>query len=471
MENDLKYELSDKNPNEQNYDINRIQDQEVTALAYNKTFDLVVKVISETSESDSKKIYAIILKLIKNIITNPNEEKFRKLKLSNSNIQSLFTVNGAYDFFCFLGFNEEIIDCDLCLFSRNMDIELLKVIYSYLNLLVVNEEDNNDNEYNAEENSTANINQPYPSFNEVISQGQRSNFVKKKKKTMIDILKETKDIRLFGYGNFNEQNYYQSINLNENSESNNMNSFSHYNPPNNSNNNSSNILNAQSNTKQNLSSWKNYASLRNNKPQDIKSVLKETAGIRRNNSEYFSNSYNVVPNNNFPSGGSGNYNNNNGSNNLNSRFVNLNDLKFSNPEIENVFKHNFKVNDSIGKKCLELSNEFRKRNGLSPLQWEDNVWKISFEHSRNMGIYKVKFGHDGFNERIRKLPFYFSLACENVFMCQGVSEYNLAEMAINGWINSPGHRKNLLSTTSHCSIAVYRNNGGEFFLTQIFVRK
>jgi len=149
----------------------------------------------------------------------------------------------------------------------------------------------------------------------------------------------------------------------------------------------------------------------------------------------------------------------------------LNDIKFSNPEIESINKRDFKIIDEIGKKCLTLSNEFRAKNGLRPLEWCDHIWKISFEHSRNMGNYKVKFGHDGFNDRIHKLPYYFHQANENVFMCQGVSEYHVSAMGVEGWINSPGHRKNLLSNTTHCAIATYRNNRGEFYLTQIFIRK
>ena len=85
--------------------------------------------------------------------------------------------------------------------------------------------------------------------------------------------------------------------------------------------------------------------------------------------------------------------------------------------------------------------------------------------------HKVKFGHGGFNERIKKFRFYFSMAAENVFMCKGYSQYHIATMEVNGWINSPGHRKNLLSNTSHCAIATFRNGYGEFYLTQIFVRK
>jgi len=38
-----------------------------------------------------------------------------------------------------------------------------------------------------------------------------------------------------------------------------------------------------------------------------------------------------------------------------------------------------------------------------------------------MGEGKVKFGHDGFNQRVAGLPYSYSLACENVFMCNGYS--------------------------------------------------
>ena len=132
---------------------------------------------------------------------------------------------------------------------------------------------------------------------------------------------------------------------------------------------------------------------------------------------------------------------------------------------------NNKVNDEIGKKCLELTNQFRAKNNLPPLQWDDSIWKISLTHSKNMGDRKVPFGHKGFNERIKNFPFNFSLACENVFMCQGYSQYSIAEMAVNGWINSPGHRKNLLSNTNSCAIATYITSSGAYYLTQMFARK
>ena len=59
-----------------------------------------------------------------------------------------------------------------------------------------------------------------------------------------------------------------------------------------------------------------------------------------------------------------------------------------------------------------------------------------------------------------------------MFLCvKDIVNIIIAAMGINGWINSPGHRKNLLSNTSHCAIATFRNGYGEFYLTKIFVRK
>ena len=55
-------------------------------------------------------------------------------------------------------------------------------------------------------------------------------------------------------------------------------------------------------------------------------------------------------------------------------------------------------------------------------------------------------------------------------MCSGYGSA-IADMAVNGWINSPGHRKNMLAANTHCAIATYRNVYGEYYLTQIFVRK
>ena len=75
-------------------------------------------------------------------------------------------------------------------------------------------------------------------------------------------------------------------------------------------------------------------------------------------------------------------------------------------------------------------------------------------------------GHAGFNERMKAVPFPVSSFAENVAMNSGLN--NVAGVAVNGWIESPGHRKNLLSRSSLCAIGVYRNNSGAWYLTQLF---
>ena len=85
-----------------------------------------------------------------------------------------------------------------------------------------------------------------------------------------------------------------------------------------------------------------------------------------------------------------------------------------------------------------------------------------------MGEGRVPIGHQGFNDRVKKYPFHSMSAAENVAMNQGISE--VAKAAVNGWIDSPGHRKNLLSKHDVCGIGVYRNFKGAYYLTQLFGR-
>ena len=142
----------------------------------------------------------------------------------------------------------------------------------------------------------------------------------------------------------------------------------------------------------------------------------------------------------------------------------LDDFKYKNPI-------NFECKDEIGKECLKLTNDFRIKNNLPPLEWDDSIWAIALTHSKNMAEGVVPFSHKGFNERVNQFNFTCYKACENVYMCQGYSQYIIAHNAVSGWINSPGHKQNLLSDTTHCAIALYNNNYGEFYLTQLFALK
>eukprot|EP00698_Gefionella_okellyi_P000287 TRINITY_DN10245_c0_g1_i1.p1 TRINITY_DN10245_c0_g1~~TRINITY_DN10245_c0_g1_i1.p1 ORF type:complete len:413 (-),score=67.68 TRINITY_DN10245_c0_g1_i1:45-1283(-) len=130
--------------------------------------------------------------------------------------------------------------------------------------------------------------------------------------------------------------------------------------------------------------------------------------------------------------------------------------------IENTFENS----QRIGREALAFTNEFRAQHKLPPLEWHQALADIGAVHSRNMGDGKVPFGHDGFNERMRQYPFRATSAAENVAMNHGFSE--VARVAVDGWIDSPGHRKNLLSNHVWCGIGVVKNGQGKWYLTQLF---
>lgn len=120
-----------------------------------------------------------------------------------------------------------------------------------------------------------------------------------------------------------------------------------------------------------------------------------------------------------------------------------------------------------GLRCLELTNQFRASTneghaGNKPaLAWSQPLHDIAYEHSVNMAEGRVPFGHAGFDDRARKVPFYYRSFSENVAYNYGCAD--AVETAVRGWINSPGHRKNMLATNNLCAIAVYCKHGRYYF--------
>ena len=409
----------------------------------NFIYELVFNIVSNISNSDKPsdikiKIIRILTKLIENILKaetiGKDSEKYRRVKITNPNISLLFDIKGNYEFIKLLGFEEEFYNEELCLYlpKENLKIPLFQEVLSYIELLLLNFEENFENNY-------------YES-----SENNKIEEDEKEQSNNFNNIEEDIDI---------ENNIHEDNNINNINNSDNKNNIDDYNG------------------------------------LDIKEILKNTKDVRlgnnNNNLEYGDN-WNIRPAGPSREGarilrqtGQERYrkalqftNNNSGNNNKindNNFHPNIHTFDdFNNYGNSSSFKSNDKfstVKDDIGKKCLELTNQFRAKNKLPPLKWDDSIWKISLTHSKNMGDGKVPFGHKGFNERIKQFPFHFSLACENVFMCQGYSEYSIAENAVNGWINSPGHRKNLLSNTNFCAIATYRTSSGAYYLTQMFARK
>ena len=94
---------------------------------------------------------------------------------------------------------------------------------------------------------------------------------------------------------------------------------------------------------------------------------------------------------------------------------------------------------------LELVNEERSNASLNPVESDGQLETVAENHSESMAVNDF-FGHqdptDGSSprDRIDEVGYDWSTFGENV-----ASGYSTPEEVMNGWMNSPGHRANILN--------------------------
>ena len=119
-------------------------------------------------------------------------------------------------------------------------------------------------------------------------------------------------------------------------------------------------------------------------------------------------------------------------------------------------------------KVLELVNVERSKNGLKPLTMDESVRKVARTKSTDMRQNKY-FDH---NSPVYGSPFdmlkqfgiSYRSAGENI--AQG---YQTPEAVVKGWMNSPGHRANILNS-SFTHIGIGYDAQGHYW-TQMFIGK
>jgi uncharacterized protein YkwD len=119
-------------------------------------------------------------------------------------------------------------------------------------------------------------------------------------------------------------------------------------------------------------------------------------------------------------------------------------------------------------------NQYRLSKKLPPLSINPRITQQARIHSENMASGKVKFSHDGFEGRAKAI---LSEGSANAIPYQSVAEnvaYNMGytdpvRNAVEGWIKSDGHRKNMEGQFNLTGIGIAKNAKGEYYFTQIFV--
>ena len=123
--------------------------------------------------------------------------------------------------------------------------------------------------------------------------------------------------------------------------------------------------------------------------------------------------------------------------------------------------------DTMETEILQFVNDDRKQHDLTPLQLNVMESSLAFKHSQDMATGKVKFGHDGFNSRAKSIQKSVGAVevGENV-----ASGPMTAREVVDGWLNSPGHKKNIEGNFILTGIGYASDKKGNIYFTQIFSR-
>jgi len=124
------------------------------------------------------------------------------------------------------------------------------------------------------------------------------------------------------------------------------------------------------------------------------------------------------------------------------------------------------VEMGMEQQIFDITNVIRQRHDSPPLSWEGDVHEVAFLHSKDMAENDY-FSHyglngDGLKERLSELDVFYRTAGENI-----AAQYSDAPSAMEGWLNSEGHREALFNEEyTHLGVGVYR-----LYYTQNFLEK
>lgn len=125
-----------------------------------------------------------------------------------------------------------------------------------------------------------------------------------------------------------------------------------------------------------------------------------------------------------------------------------------------------KIESGMKKQIFSITNVMRNQHGKHKLKWGNSVSQVAFLHSKDMAVNHY-FSHYGLNgeglkERLAAKEVFYLAAGENI-----AAQYPDAPAAMQGWLNSKGHREALLDDDyTHLGVGVFH-----FYYTQNFLRK
>ncbi|QYC41644.1 Cysteine-rich secretory protein family protein [Nonomuraea coxensis DSM 45129] len=126
---------------------------------------------------------------------------------------------------------------------------------------------------------------------------------------------------------------------------------------------------------------------------------------------------------------------------------------------------------AVENEVVRLTNAERAKGGCGPLTHDARLRQAAFGHSADMAKNDY-FEHDSQDgrdmvDRIKATGFTGSAWAENIAMGQ-----RTAAEVVEGWMNSDGHRRNIMNCSyTHIGVGAARNGQGQLYWTQDFARR
>lgn len=120
----------------------------------------------------------------------------------------------------------------------------------------------------------------------------------------------------------------------------------------------------------------------------------------------------------------------------------------------------------------EQINQIRQQQGLEPLRYNEKLAQVARDYSQKMAEQNF-FEHtspqgDTVADRVSSAGIFYFVVGENLFM--GTNLPDPTSMAVQGWMESPGHRENILREEyRETGIGVWQQ-GDTYYFTQLFLR-
>jgi len=116
-------------------------------------------------------------------------------------------------------------------------------------------------------------------------------------------------------------------------------------------------------------------------------------------------------------------------------------------------------------------NRYRKSEGLPPLSSDPRIAAIARGHSREMATGRSGFGHGGFRGRTQAVDakIRYQRVAENVARHRRRARAEIPRVAVDGWVHSWGHRRNIEGKYALTGVGAALAPDGSIYLTQIFV--